>query len=148
LNIWKRKGYTIYESTHYFVRQSSGVECKPMNSKNSLKRKWYFACVIDLRNNNVYVVNAVYSKYLDRLIDDTPTATRFISAMKGAYTRKKKKEAKKRQLKINFPENKIGKLPNKALFENNNMKRLIRLTEGDLHRVIKRCVNQVLRYYM
>jgi hypothetical protein len=27
-------------------------------------------------------------------------------------------------------------------------RRRIRLTEGDLHRVIKRCVNQVLRYYM
>ena len=150
LNIWKRKGYTIYESTHYFVRQSSGIECKPMNSKNNLKRKWYFACVVDVRNNNVYVVNAVYSKYIDRLADDTPTAIRFMSAMKGVYTRIKKQEAGKRQMKINFPENINRKLLNQALLENNNtktqnkMKQKIRLTEGDLHRIIRQCVNETL----
>ena len=35
----------------------------------------------------------------------------------------------------------------KKLVEGRNCTK-IRLTEGDLHRVIKRCVNQVLRYYM
>ena len=90
----------------------------------------------------------MYYKYIDRLIDDTPTAVRFMRAMKGVFTRKKKKEAENKQMNINFPENKIRKDSNKIFNNNtkiqNDMKQVIRLTEGDLRRMIKNSVNEAL----
>lgn len=102
LSLWRSKGYTIYESTHCFVRYASGVGCKPMDSRKNMKRKWYFACVVDAINNIVYIVNAVFARYVDRLEDDTPTATKFMSAMKAIETRRRNKQAQ--QLTIQFPE--------------------------------------------
>ena len=132
LKQWRNKGYTICESTHYFVRYSNGIECKLMKSRKSMARKWYFACVIDVVNNIVYVVNSVFAKYVDRLNDDTPTAIKFMNAMKGIETKRKKKEAENMQLKIPFP-------------ENIQYKKLMRLTEQDLHWIVVESVNKVLR---
>lgn len=108
LSIWKSKGYTIFESTHCFARKASGIICKPIGSKQNMKRKWYFACVVDINMNTLYIVNAAFAKYIDRTIDNTPSAIKFINAMKGVYTRKNKKESERRQLSILFPESKIN----------------------------------------
>lgn len=105
LGIWKSKGYTIFESTHCFVRYSSGIGYKPIDNKKNLKRKWYFACVVDYRRNTIYIVNAVFAKYIDRLTDNTPTAMRFMSAMKGVITKRNKRDAERRQLALQFSEN-------------------------------------------
>ena len=99
LKQWRSKGYTIYESTHYFVRYSNGIECKPMKSRKSMARKWYFACVMDVVNNVVYVVNSVFAKYVDRLNDDTPTAMKFMSAMKGIENKEEKERSRENATK-------------------------------------------------
>lgn len=128
LGIWKSKGYTIYESTHCFVRKTSGIRCKPMDSKQNLKRKWYFACVVDIRRNTVYIVNAVFAKYIDRLTDNTPTAIKFMNAMKGIYTRRSKQDTERRQLTIPFPENESKKYL--------------------LKKLVNECVDRCLRKYL
>ena len=68
--------------------------------------------------------------------------------MKGVFTRKKKKEAENKQMNINFSENKIRKDSNKIFNNNtriqNKMKQVIRLTEGDLRRMITNSVNEAL----
>ena len=131
LKLWRNKGYTIYETTHCFVRYSNGIDCKPMKSRKSMKRKWYFACVMDMTNNVVYIVNSVFSRYVDRLDNDTPTALKFMGVMKGIETKRKREEAEKRQLKIQFPEHK--------------QLNINKLTEVDLHRIVRESVNKVLR---
>lgn len=106
LGVWKNKGYTIFESTHCFVKKSNGIKCKPMNSKKNLERKWYFACVVDIRRNTIYIANAVFAKYTDRLVDDdTPTAIKFMNAIKGNHTKQSIQDAERRQLTIPFPKN-------------------------------------------
>lgn len=130
LSIWKSKGYSIFESTHCFIRYANGIECVPMNSRKTLKRKWYFACVVDSAHNIVYVVNAVFAKYVDRVYDDTPTAFKFMSAIKGLETRRKNKEAASRQLRFMFSENKSStKSINRIISEtiNNYLKRKLLL---------------------
>lgn len=128
LSIWRSKGYTIFESTHCFVRKSNGIICKPIDSKQNMKRKWYFACVVDVRRNTLYVVNAVFAKYVDRTIDNTPSAIKFMNAMKGVYTKKNKKESERRQLSIQFPENK------------NRYK--------NLQQIINECIDNCLKKYL
>ena len=64
INTWRKKGNTIYETTHCFVRYSSGVSFKPMKSRKTMQRKWYFACVNDPTDSVVYVVNAVFARYI------------------------------------------------------------------------------------
>lgn len=105
LRVWRNKGYSIYESTHCFIRRSSYIGLKKMDTSKNLKRKWYFACVIDAKSNTVYIVNAVFARYVDRMVDNTPTATRFLSAMKGIATKQRNQIAKQQQLTIPFHEN-------------------------------------------
>ena len=128
LGIWKNKGYTIFESTHCFIRYSSGIGCKPMDNKKNLKRKWYFACVVDYRRNTIYIVNAVFAKYIDRLTDNTPTAMKFMTAMKGVITKRNKVDAERRQLTLQFPEN-----------ESKHYK---------LQQLINECVDECLRKFL
>ena len=105
LRVWRSKGYAIYETTHCFIRHSNYIGLKKMDTSKSLKRKWYFACARDINNDTVYVVNAVFARYVDRMVDNTPTATRFLSAMKGIATKQRNQIAKQQQLTIPFPEN-------------------------------------------
>lgn len=129
LGIWKNKGYTIFESTHCFIRRSNGAEFKQMSSRKDMRRKWYFACVVDIATNTVYIVNAVFVKYVDRLLDDTPLATKFISAIKGIETKRKKREAAKLQLTIPFEENKMH---------------ILRLTEAQFKRMLTECITKII----
>jgi len=118
LKLWKDKGYTIYESTHCFIRRSNYIGLKQMNTPNSLKRKWYFACVIDAKTDTVYIVNAVFAKYIDRIVDNTPLARTFFSAIKGLETKRRNQIAKKQQLTIPFPENEsVVNSMNQIIFE-------------------------------
>lgn len=107
------------------------VKYKGKYSKKA--RKWYFACVMDVVNNVVCVVSSVFAKYVDRLNDDTPTVMNFMSAVKGIEIKRKKKKAERMQLKIPFP-------------ENIQYKKLIRLTEADLYRIVRESVSKVLRW--
>lgn len=131
LKLWIDKGYSIFETTHVFIRQSTGIRCKEMSSKRDINRKWYFACVNDLPNDEVYIVNAVYAKYIDRMMDDTPTALRFLRAMKGVQTRRRKKEAQDRQLNIPFQES--------VLYRNKSHERLTQIINEEIHRVMSDC---------
>lgn len=101
LSIWDSQGYSIFEVCDIFTRKSFGNKYNNLLSKKQKARKWYFACVID--SNNLYIVDAVFCKYLDRITAPIPFAMKFISAMKGRVTRQKKQNAKKMQYTIQFP---------------------------------------------
>ena len=57
-------------------------------------------------------------------------------------------EMLRRRLDMIIEKNLKQYLSKNVILEDSRLRRKARLTEGDLHRVIKQCVNQVLRYYM
>ena len=97
---------------------------KRFNYKDESNFQWAFACLYDYENDTIIVLKMMSAIFIKETLAD----------------------------RINIiVEKNLNKFAlRKALLENNNtktqnkMKQRIRLTEGDLHRIIRKCVNKTL----
>lgn len=131
LSEWRRRGYTVLETNYNFIRKfdaSVNGEIptqKKQSSRSDFKRKWYFACVLDSATNTIYIADAVYAPYIDRVVRNLPLATNFMLAMRSLISRRNNANIK--QLKIPFKESRI------------------RITESMLKEIITEVIRKVLR---
>lgn len=130
LGEWRRLGYTVLETKHNFIRKfdaSANSEIttqKKQTSRKDFKRKWYFACVLDSATNTIYIADAVFAPYIDRVLRNLPLASNFMLAMRSLISRRN--NANIRQLKIPFKESRI------------------RITESRLKQIITEAIKRVL----
>ena len=95
---------------------------KRFNYKDKSNFQWAFACLYDDENDTITILKMMPSTSVKESLD------KLINVIL---------------------ENVLGQYINEnIILEDSRLRRKVRLTEGDLHRVIKQCVNQVLQYYM
>jgi hypothetical protein len=95
---------------------------KRFNYKDKSNFQWAFACLYDDENDTIIILKMMPSTSVKESLD------KLINVIL---------------------ENVLGQYINEnIILEDSRLRRKVRLTEGDLHRVIKQCVNQVLQYYM
>lgn len=126
---WESKGYTIVETTFCFTRRTNTVIQKRQNTKKTIARKWYFACVYDVSRGDVYIADAVFAKYVERQRIALPMAVNFLSAMRGVITRREKQNAKEKELLLPLKEYKQIKY---------------RISESILRQIIRESIYRVL----
>ena len=90
-----------------------------------------------------FIGNRVYEILMNGDINILHISKEEYLAMKHRYD-----EMLRRRLDMIIEKNLKQYLSKNVILEDSRLRRKARLTEGDLHRVIKQCVNQVLRYYM
>lgn len=123
LGSWSRQGYSILETSYCFVRAVPKNRNIPMQSKKTQKRKWYFACVMDYRNNTLYIADAVFGSYIDSPRVALPNVMNFVSSMRGVVTKKSKAASKAKQLRLPLKEKKQS---HRSVIKESQLRRIIR----------------------